>query len=354
MPTPAIPSPVPLLASRETEMLMANATIPLFIRHSKWPKQPTSGQSWAAAENIKTMQWILLSLASACLLGIYDLLKKSAVRNNAVPPVLLLSVLTAAIIYAPVVLVNSCFYAMVQGTAMELDELGWLNHARLCLKSILVGASWTMAFFALKHLPISIATPIRSTSPFWTIMIAVTAFGESPTWTQWIGMLVLVVAFAVFSTTGRTEGVHFARNGWVALMVAATLLGSISALYDKYLLQTCRLTPITVQAWFSIYLVPVMLPLALRWYLTERQAKPFQWRASIHLLTAALLLADILYFSAVSHPQAMISIISPVRRTSVIIPFVFGIVYLGEKNWRSKAICVGLMLLGVFLVSRQS
>jgi bacterial/archaeal transporter family protein len=297
------------------------------------------------------MEWILLSVLSALCLGLYDLLKKAALTDNAVPPVLLLNVLTAAGIYVPVILWCRIDPSTMAEGMWWVAPLEWQLHLLLLLKSMLVGASWTLAFFGLKHLPISIATPIRSTSPLWTIIIAVLLFGEDPSPLQWLGMMTLLGAFYLFSAVGRREGFHFVRNRWVGCMVAATVLGSISALYDKFLLQSMRLSPVTVQAWFSVYLMPVMLPLAIRWYYFERRTKPFQWRWTIPSIAVVLLLADILYFSAVSNPQALIAIVSPVRRMSVIIPFVYGILWLGEHNWRPKAICVALMLVGVILVS---
>lgn len=221
----------------------------------------------------------------------------------------------------------------------------------LFAKSALVGASWTLALFGMKHLPLSIATPIRSTSPLWTTLVAVILLGERPSSLQWLGMLVIMLAFLVFSQTGKLEGVNFSQNRWVGCMIAATLLGSLSALYDKYLLQTAAISPATVQAWFSIYLVPVMIPLAIRWYAKDRPSQPFQWRWSIPTIAIMLLIADFLYFTAVSDPDALISVVSPVRRTSVIIPFIFGIVVLSELNWKRKAISIALMLLGVVLVS---
>jgi drug/metabolite transporter (DMT)-like permease len=299
------------------------------------------------------MEWILLSLISACLLGVYDLLKKSAVHQNAVPPVLFLNVLTAGTLYG-LALLGHKFAPRVGLPTVPLTEIEGQQHILLFCKSMLVGTSWTLAFFALKHLPISIATPIRSTSPLWTTLIAVGFWGESPTRVQWLGIGLLIGAFLLFSLTGRQDGVHFGRNRWVGCMLGATLLGSCSALYDKYLLQTVGLPPLTLQAWFSIYLVPVMFPFAIYWYFKDRTNSAFEWRWSIPLVAIVLLLADILYFTAVSDPQALIAIVSPVRRTSVIIPFVFGILWWGEKNWLPKAICIALMLVGVFLVSRQA
>lgn len=135
-------------------------------------------------------------------------------------------------------------------------------------------------------------------------------------------------------------------------IIGATLLGSLSALYDKYLLQVVKLSPVVVQAWFSIYLVPFMLPLAIRWYRLERVENPFRWRWSIPLIAISLLIADFTYFTAISNADALISVISPLRRTSIIIAFLFGILQLKESHWRPKAACIAAILLGVYLLSQ--
>ena len=136
-------------------------------------------------------------------------------------------------------------------------------------------------------------------------------------------------------------------------MLVATLLGSLCALYDKYLLQVERLSPVAVQAWFSIYLVPVMLPLVIRWR-RDRHRTPFQWRWSIPMIAVLLLVADYAYFKAVADPEALISVISPLRRSSVLVAFAFGILQLKEKNGSTKAPCIGAILLGVYLLSAGS
>ncbi len=297
------------------------------------------------------LHWILLSLLSGVFLGMYDIAKKTAVRENAVPPVLLLNVLTAAAVWVIPIGASLVMPSPSAGWLFDLGHLSSRTHTLLFFKSVLVGASWSCAFFALKHLPISIATPIRATSPLWTVLIAVVAMGERPGFWQWIGMGVVITAFIAFSRVGASEGIRFSRDRFVALMMAATLLGALSAIYDKYLLQTEALSPAVVQAWFSIYLVPVMLPLAIRWWRWERTTNPFQWRWSIPLIAIFLLIADFAYFTAVGSEGALISVISPLRRSSIIISFLFGIVSLKEKNWRSKAPCIAAIVMGVYLLS---
>ena len=132
---------------------------------------------------------------------------------------------------------------------------------------------------------------------------------------------------------------------------AATILGAASALYDKYLLTTCGYNAAEVQAWFSIYLIPVMIPLLVDWFLHRRTSSPFQWRWSIPMIAILLLISDFLYFSANEQPNALISVISPLRRTSVIIAFLAGIRLYGEQNWRIKAVCLAGLMAGVLVIS---
>lgn len=297
--------------------------------------------------------WITLSLFSAVFLGIYDVAKKASVKDNAVPIVLLLNVLTAATIWAVPIAISMLLDWESNHWLSSLTDVSWTAHGMLLGKSVLVGASWILAFFALKHLPISIASPIRATSPLWTILLAVLLMGERLNLEQWMGASIVLIAFISFSKVGSKEGIHFHRDRWIAAIVGATILGAISALYDKYLLQVISLSPMVVQAWFSIYLVPVMLPLAIRWYRMERVDNPFQWRWSIPLIAIFLLIADFAYFTAITDPDALISVISPLRRTSIIIAFLFGILRLQERNWKPKAICIAAILIGVYVLSQS-
>lgn len=297
------------------------------------------------------VSWILLSIASAILLGFYDVFKKLSVRENAVPIVLLFSTCVGAIAWLPMLAWFALSDRPFPVAALQVTALSIEQHFLVFAKAVLVGTSWSLAFASLKHLPLSIAGPIRSTSPLWTIMIAVMALGERPRPWQWVGILIVLAAFYAFSLVGRREGIQFHRNRYVAYMILATLLGSLSSIYDKYLLQNVKVDVPTLQAWFSIYLVPVMLPLAIHWGFKDRARIPFQWRRTIPLIAISLLAADFLYFTAVADPAALISIISPIRRSAVLIPFLLGIRYFGEQNFQAKAWCLIALLVGVILLT---
>lgn len=235
-----------------------------------------------------------------------------------------------------------------------VQPLSAREHGLLFLKSMLVAGSWVLSYFALKHLPLSIAGPIRAAAPIWTILFAVTLMGEVPTGWQWWGIGIVIVAFYAFSLVGRLEGIHFYRDKWVGFMVAATFLGAGSALYDKFLLQTVRIEPATVQAWFSLYLVVVMLPFYLLWLRGAWPRGHFEWRWSIPLIGLLLLGADFLYFLAIAQENALIAVVSPIRRTAVIISFLGGIYLHKELNFRPKFLCILGMLIGVALLKLGS
>ncbi len=297
------------------------------------------------------MTWILLSLLSAGFLGVYDLLKKLSVRDNAVVPVLFFSNLAGAVFWGPL-LVWSWMDPNSISSGLYVDPVDRQEHALLFAKAALVSASWIFGYFALKHLPLSIAGPIRSTSPLWTISFALILFQERPTPYQWIGIGIILLSFYAFSLAGKLEGIHFHRDKWVGYMIVGTMLGALSSVYDKYLLQTVGFTVPTVQAWFSIYLLVILGPFALlhRWAGWARHR--FEWRWSIPLVGLALLIADFVYFAAVRDPEALISVITPIRRSGVIITFLAGIFWLKEKNVRPKAWCVAGILLGIVILHR--
>jgi uncharacterized membrane protein len=297
------------------------------------------------------MTWILLSLCSAVFLGFYEIAKKVSLKNNAVPPVLFFNVLTAASLWLPLILFSQFYPTGVRAHFLRVESLSGTGHILLFLKSLIAGSSWIFASFALKHLPMSIAAPIRASSPLWTITIAVVFLSERPDLWQWGGITIIMISFYAFSLVGRKEGIHFHRNRWVGFMLIATLLGACSALYDKFLLQNCYLHAATVQAWFSVYLVLVMTPLVTHWYFKGRMTTPFQWRWSIPVISILLLVSDFLYFTAIETPGGLISVISPLRRTSIVIAFIAGVRLYGEKNPLPKAVCILSMLVGVYILS---
>lgn len=294
------------------------------------------------------MHWIAASLVSALFLGAYELSTKHAVQDNAVVPVLFLSTLTGGLVWG-VLLMVEVLSPGVLPKSLVTESLSLDQHLQLVLKSAIVAASWVFTYFALKHLPLSLGSPIRATSPLWTLLGAIVLLGERPSWLETAGILTTLASFFGLSVIGAQEGVHFHRNKWVACLVAGTLFGAVSSLYDRYLLGYGRFDVPTVQAWFSVYLVVLFLPLAIGWKRRWWARNDFQWRWSIPLIAFWLLIADYIYFSALSDPAALVSIVMSLRRGSTLVGFTGSLLLFGEANGLKKAPAVLGILLGIAL-----
>jgi len=294
------------------------------------------------------MHWIVASLLSALFLGGYELCTKHAVRDNAVLPVLFFSTLSGAAVWI-VLLLTQAWHPGLLPLSLVTDPLSLLQHLQLALKSAIVAASWVFTYFAFKHLPLTLGSPIRATSPLWTLVGAVLILGERPTWIETLGILTTLGSFVGLSVAGSREGVHFHKNKWVGFLVAGTVLGATSSLYDKYLLGRAHFSVPTVQAWFSVYLVVLFLPLAIGWKRRWWPRKEFHWRWSIPFIAFLLLVADYIYFSALQHPQALVSIVMSLRRGSTLVGFAGGLLFFGEGNGLRKLPAVIGILVGMAL-----
>jgi len=294
------------------------------------------------------MEWILLSLISALFLGLYDLCKKHAVQDNAVVPVLFWSTVCGAIVW--IVLLGLQWSApTLLPSPLHVEAIPLKHHLLMLVKSIIVAASWIFGYFALKHMPVSLGSPIRATGPLWTFLGALVILGERPSLLEIIGIATTLASFIGLSFAGKKEGFHFHRNKWVLFMIAGTLLGACSGLYDKYLLGQMKFSASAVQAWFSIYLVVVFLPFAIGWKLRWWPRNIFHWRWSIPLIAVTLLLADFVYFTALRNPEALISLVSSLRRGSTLVAFAGGILLFKEANARQKLPAVLGVLAGITL-----
>lgn len=293
--------------------------------------------------------WIFLGLVSSFFLGIYDISKKWSLNDNAVIPVLFLATLTGMVIFLPFLVASILAPGLSAGQFWFIPDQDLNAHIHFFLKAIIVGTSWILAYFALKNLPITIITPIRASSPIWTLIGAVLIFDEQFTMIQWIGMLITLGFYYAFALVGKKEGIHFARNRWIYLIVLATIIGAGSSLYDKYLLT--RYDRLAVQAWFSVYLVIFYLPvLLLLWFPKRKNTTPFQWRYSIIFIGIFLITADFAYFYALSFSDSLVGIIASLRRSSVVISFFLGALIFKDKNLRAKWWVLLGILFGVFLI----
>ena len=315
--------------------------------------------------------WLTLALLSALLLGFYDVAKKHALRDNAVVPVLFLNTLFCSFIFLPL--------------AFRTPFGGWEVQRYVLLKACIVLCSWLLGYIGMKQLPLTIVGPINATRPVMVLVGALLIFGERLSLLQWAGVLTAILSFWLLSRSGRQEGIDFRHNRWIACTVGAAVMGAVSGLYDKYLMAAdggLGLPRLTVQCWYNFYQA-AMMGAVLLWHVRGKgqgaregarskeqgageynlaQQSPcpsplapcplplFRWRWSILLISVLLSAADYVYFYSLSLDGALVSVVSMVRRSSVVVSFMLGALLFREKNLRSKAIDLALVLLSMLLL----
>ncbi len=288
--------------------------------------------------------WLLLTLFSACCLGFYDICRKHAVRENAVMPVLFLATCSGSLFFLLILCCNGSFISSAVCTPGDFFLI--------LIKSLVVASSWTFVYYGVRDLPISIASPIRASSPLWTFIGSMILFHEIPTPVQALGMLCIFGGYLVFSLLGKLEGISFRKHRGIHYMLLGTWLGACSALLDKYLLNTLAIPRSTVQFWFSVDLVILLgMALLLRWCFLKKTVSGFQWRWTIPVTGILLIVADYLYFYAISMPEIQISVLSLVRRSSCVITFLCGAYLFRDKNILKKALALSAILLGIVLLA---
>lgn len=299
--------------------------------------------------------WLLLAFTSAALLGFYDVFKKQALKGNVVVTVLTLNTLFCSLIFLPFVLLSAAGL-IAETSIFYVPVCGWVVHKYIVLKAIIVLSSWLCGYFAIQNLPLTIVGPINATRPVMVLLGAIFVFGERLNLYQWIGVLFAIFGFFLLSRSGKKEGIDFRHNRWIALAVLASALGAVSGLYDKFLLAPVEaggvgLNRMVVQSYFTFYQF-LMMGAVLLLFKREKPSmlSNFRFSLSIPLISLFLSVADFAYFYALSIPGALISVVSMIRRGSVLVSFFVGAMAFHEKNLRSKAIDLALVLLSmVFL-----
>lgn len=299
--------------------------------------------------------WLILAFLSAFLLGFYDVFKKVSLSDNAVIPVLFLNTLFSSLLFLPFIILSQ-FTTYLDDTIFHVSTAGWEAHEFIVLKSFIVLGSWVCGYFAMKHLPLTIVGPINATRPVLVLVGAMLVFGERLNFYQWVGVLLAITSFFLLSRTGKKEGIDFKHNLWIVFLVISAILGAVSGLYDKFLMMPrsaggLGLNQMMVQSWYNVYQCGLMgVMLMLLWLPNRNRTTTFQWRWTILGISIFLCMADFVYFYALSQPEALIAVVSMVRRGSVIVSFLFGIFLFQEKNIKGKAIDLLLVLLGLIFL----
>ena len=297
--------------------------------------------------------WIVLSFISALCLGFYDISKKVALRCNRVMDVLTLSVCVSAVLLSVPWCLSRVCPEIMTATPFYVPSLDLKAHGLVVIKSVIVLSSWVFAYVSLKHLPLSVVSPMQATRPMWTLVGAMLLFGERLNGWQWVGVCLAIGTIFLFSF--KRSSLPFRDEVGVGpyyvALALAIFIGACSGLYDKYLMRSYDHN--AVQVYYTFYQAVMMLVV---WGIVKGQrlkekgerhlsnAPSIRKPGVIVLISLFLIVSDNVYMLALRDPDSLIAVVSTIRRGGAVIGFAYGLLFLKEQDpWKKVACMLGIL-----------
>lgn len=277
--------------------------------------------------------WLWMALGSALLLGVYDVAKKQTLRRNSVMWVLFTTTALSTLLLTP---------HLEFGASQE-------DYLLLLPKAALVTLSWISGLIALKRLPITTVSTVKASRPMFVVLFSLIIFGERLNLWQWGGVVIVIAALFMLSSSSKKEGIYFTKDPGMLWLLISVITGVVSALYDKYII--ARLEPMFVQAWSNMFISCLMgIVLLVKQLKDGAERERFHWDWFLLVVAVTIVCADALYFLSLDQDGSMLSIISLIRRSSVIVTFALGAWIFKEKNIKAKALDLAILLVGMGLL----
>ena len=305
---------------------------------------------------ITTGMWVILAFVSALCLGSYDISKKIALRDHRVVEVLTYSVLVSSLLLCVPLLLSRLLPDMMGGTPFYVSRLNAQAHLLTFLKSCIVLSSWIFAYISLKHLPISVVSPMQATRPMWTLIGALLLFGERLNTWQWIGVVLAIGSVFVFSFSKSGHYSSGTDKRYYICLALAIGIGACAGLYDKFMMR--RYDHNAVQVYYTFY--QAMMMAVVWWVSGKRHPRPIDHEPTrrsflpIVLISIFLILSDNTYMLALRDPDSLIAVVSTIRRGGTVVGFAYGLLLLHESDPRKKIACMAGVMAGLVCLALGS
>ncbi|MCO7263679.1 EamA family transporter [Dickeya zeae] len=290
--------------------------------------------------------WIYYGVSAGLILGFYDFWTKKAMHGNSIFPIVFYSSFFGALFWMPFFITS--LYDIVP--EVKIDGVGFYDHGLIFFKSLMMTLSWFFAYFSVRELPMSFSGSVRASGPLWTLAGGSIVFGEFLTPLQFTAVLLSVFCYYLLSQIGKKEGINTLRSLPMAMMLLATILSSLTTVYDKFIVQHIGIPSYTIQAYSSVYRCLIAAFLFILSARLKRGNYHCKWSIYIPLVGLSWVIAELIYFLAISDPVANVTYLSVFRRMSLVVGFFLSAIFLNEKNVMRKFTIVSLIVLSTMLL----
>lgn len=275
--------------------------------------------------------YILVALLCAIFLSIYEISKKKSLVKSSVSETLFFY----------------CFGCFLLSTIFISTALSFATKdiLLLLLKSSIIFVSWSFITKAVEKLDVSVVAPFGLFTTVLVIIFSAILFDEKIGLAHMLSMLFIGGGIMLLTRLEKYEKKKIEIKYIVHLLIGTTL-GAVSSLMDKHFISGRDMDYRGIMFWFFLFLSIFYL---IVYVVKERKFEITKFKTNYWLIFTAsgLFLSDLFYYVSIGMVDAKLSIISIVKKLSVVFSTVAASIFLKEKHLKEKLLILVLMLFGV-------
>ena len=278
--------------------------------------------------------YIFLALLSALFLGCYEVLKKVSLKKSSIHETLFFYCLCG--FFVSLVFINK---------AISIDFIDVLI---ILMKSGIIVLNWFLVLKCMQKLDVAIVVCFSLLNTTLVVFFSHFIFGEVITIMHFLSLFFIATGIILLTLLERKETKEQVDNQYkyVIFLVLGSMLGACSAMLDKYLINVRNVESGAVLVWFLFFnsIIYGMIYLCKNKKIEFKKLKSNYW---LVLTGIGIALADVVYYSAISLAGAQISLISILRKCSVIVATILASLFLKEKHLFKKLGVLVIMIIGI-------
>ena len=277
------------------------------------------------------LMYIVSVLCSACLMGVFEIVKKLSLKKSNIYEMLCLYCLSA--------------FAL---SLIFIKYAVWMSGMDVVFvfaKSLIIVVNWLLVTKAVEKLDVSIVAPFGLFTSVVVVVLSTFVFKEKITLAHVLSMLFIGGGILLLARLEKQEKKRVELRYIVYLLIGTTM-GALSSLMDKAFISERGMDFRGIMVWLFLFLTIFysIICLIKNKKIEFRKLKSNYW---IFLTALMLFLSDIAYYTSIGMTGSKISIIAILKKFSVVIATILASVFLHEKHLVKKLFILALMLIGV-------
>lgn len=277
--------------------------------------------------------WIVFVIIYGIIKGSREPVKKEALKNSAVLPVLFGHTFIGFLMTAP--------------SAKGITDIPPYVFFWVVVKSLSIFVGWIFAFKGIKKIPVSVYGIADMSRVIFSTLLGIVFLHESLTFRGAISLF-LVAAGLYFANQKKDIDNGEYQYKYIIYVFLSCFFNAISGTLDKYIMSTGEITSSALQFWFmlliSVFYLSYMLIKKEKLKLKIVFTNPW-----VYLLSFSLVFGDRLLFIANQDPAAKVTIMTVLKQSSAVVTILLGKLLYKEKNIARKLACALVIICGIAL-----